>query len=73
MDRSDAVLAEQIRNLQEKITDLKEDIRLIKSEVDSIYDLMSRWRWSFSIIVAIGGFIGWVASFWDRIPFPKGK
>ena len=59
---SNEVLSEQMRQMNEKLVDLKNDVAELQKEISTIYEMANRWKGGFIVVLSLGGFIGWVVS-----------
>lgn len=62
-----AELKESIRSLHDSIKDVKEDNKELRRELGEIRAQMNRWKGALPVIIAIGGIIGFLLTFIDKI------
>lgn len=62
-----AVMAEKNKQLNDDVCDTNAKIVSLGKQVESLDRAADRWKWSFLLIVGVGGFIGWFVSVWEKI------
>ena len=70
LDTMVALLIQRISQLEKDISDLQDEDEKIKGDMDLIKEMAGRWKGGFLTIAALGGFVGWLVSIWDKISKP---
>jgi len=70
LDTLVALLLQRISQLEKDILELQNEDEKIKTDVDLIKEMAGRWKGGFLTIAAMGGFVGWLISIWDKVSKP---
>lgn len=62
-----AELKESLRSLNSSIKDIKEENKELRKEISEIRAQMNRWKGALPVIFAVGGIIGFVLTFVDKL------
>lgn len=67
LTRDLAVLTERGSTFTRDMEGLHDELREVKKELDQIRDMATRWKGGIGVILGIGGLLGFLASFADKI------
>ncbi len=70
LDTMVALLLQRLSQLEKEIVELRSEDEKIKTDVDLIKEMAGRWKGGFLTIAALGGFVGWLVSIWDKVSKP---
>lgn len=60
-------VAERVEAAERDRAEMANDIRDIKTEVQSLLIMSSRWKGGFLALAALGGLVGWVLTSWESL------
>lgn len=67
----EALLKQRVEDLEEELVAARAEhakqIAELSARVASVEKIVDSWKSGFLLIVTVGGFLGWLASVWDKV------
>lgn len=57
----------EIGKLTAEVSALREEVRQLRTKQAEMNDQINRWKGGLPVLVAVGGFIGWMGANFDKV------
>lgn len=59
-----AVLTERYKFTNEKIDEMRSEVKDLKDDIAEMKNMANRWKGGFLVLAGLGGLVGWVFTTW---------